>query len=107
MLIATLLGSKEAGRKLLEMLILGKSKPWKEIMEIMTGTPGMETSALREYFMPLEVWLTKYNKDQNNHVGWMTKDFKTFCSSGLQLSSALLSSISTFMIPVVILSIKM
>ena len=65
---AFLSGSKEAGSKLLEMLTLGKSKPWKEIMEIMTGKPNMDTGAFREYFAPLEKWLIKHNKEKNNQV---------------------------------------
>lgn len=81
-------GSKEAGKKLLEMLSLGKSKPWKEIMGIMTGTPNMDTSAYREYFLPLEEWLIQYNKNQNNHVGWIVKDFEKLCTSK-QTSGAL------------------
>jgi peptidyl-dipeptidase A len=52
------------------MLHLGKSKPWKDIMEMMTGVPKMDTAAFREYFAPLEKWLTKYNKDKNN---WVSK----------------------------------
>ena len=51
------------------MLRLGKSKPWKEVMEIMTGTPKMDTGAYREYFAPLEKWLIKKNKEENNKVG--------------------------------------
>jgi len=50
------------------MLRLGKSKPWKEIMGIMTGTPNMDTGAYREYFAPLEKWLIKQNKEENNQV---------------------------------------
>jgi len=50
------------------MLRLGKSKPWKEIMKIMTGTPGMDTGAYREYFAPLEKWLIKKNKEGKNKV---------------------------------------
>jgi peptidyl-dipeptidase A len=50
------------------MLKLGKSKPWKEIMEMMTGSPNMDTSAFREYFAPLEKWLIKHNKEKNNQV---------------------------------------
>jgi peptidyl-dipeptidase A len=50
------------------MLRLGKSKPWKEVMEIMTGAPDMDTAAFREYFAPLEEWLTRHNKEKNNQV---------------------------------------
>ena len=43
-------GNKEAGRKLVDMLKLGSSLPWKEVMEVMTGEPRMSTDAFREYF---------------------------------------------------------
>ena len=41
-------GSKEAGQKLLSMLKLGASKPWKEVIEVMTGEPKMDTAAFRD-----------------------------------------------------------
>jgi peptidyl-dipeptidase A len=50
------------------MLKLGKSKPWKEIMEMMTGKADMDTGAFREYFAPLEDWLKKQNKEKSNQV---------------------------------------
>ena len=34
----------------------------------MTGTPKMDTRAYREYFAPLEKWLIKKNKEENNKV---------------------------------------
>ena len=69
-------GSKEAGSKLLEMLTLGKSKPWKEVMEMMTGNPNMDTSAFREYFAPLEKWLIKHNKEKNNQVQQQPSEYR-------------------------------
>jgi len=63
---------------------LGSSKPWKEVMGLMTGIPNMDTSALREYFSPLEKWLTQYNKNHGNHVGWTVKDYEKFCSAKLK-----------------------
>ena len=63
-------GSLEAGDKLREMLKLGASKPWKEIMEVMTGEPKMSTDALREYFAPLEKWLKAENAKNGVRVGW-------------------------------------
>ena len=64
------------------MLRLGKSKPWKEVMEIMTGTPKMDTGAFREYFAPLEKWLTKYNKDKNNWVGFLRQRLAGYDGAG-------------------------
>ncbi len=43
-------GSKVAGDKLVSMLKIGSSLPWKEVMELMTGEKGLDTAAFREYF---------------------------------------------------------
>ena len=53
------------------MLRLGSSKPWGEAMAVITeGNPKMDASALREYFQPLEDWLTEDNKKHHAFVGW-------------------------------------
>ena len=49
----------------------------------MTGTPKMDTGAFREYFAPLEKWLTKYNKDKNNWVGCGRKERRFFLKQRL------------------------
>ena len=69
-----------AGQKLLTMLELGKSKPWKEVMEVMTGEPKMDTAAFREYFKPLEEWLKEENERTGVTVGWKNKDLKEVCT---------------------------
>ena len=74
-------GSKEAGQKLLSMLKLGSSKPWKEVIEVMTGEPKMDTGAFREYFMPLEKWLKEENERNGVTVGWKVDDFDKFCEA--------------------------
>lgn len=53
--------SKEAGNKLKHMLSLGASKPWPEVMEIMTGQRKMDAGPLMDYFEPLIKWLEKEN----------------------------------------------
>jgi peptidyl-dipeptidase A len=63
-------GSKAAGRKLSSMLEMGRSRPWKEAMEVMTGQDEMSTGAIREYFLPLEQWLVERNRRDNVTVGW-------------------------------------
>ncbi|KAH3705131.1 angiotensin-converting enzyme-like [Dreissena polymorpha] len=60
--------SKEAGRKLLDMLELGSSRPWPEAMTILTGQSKMDVSAIIEYFRPLITWLEKQN--QHERSGW-------------------------------------
>ncbi|EDV25300.1 uncharacterized protein TRIADDRAFT_37492 [Trichoplax adhaerens] len=62
--------SQEAGEKLSEMLSLGRSKPWPEVLKALTGGTGMDATAIIDYFKPLNDWLTKYNKDNNFKVGW-------------------------------------
>ena len=74
-------GSKVAGQKLLSMLEIGASKPWKEVMEVMTGEPKMDTAAFREYFEPLEEWLKEENKRTGVTIGWKTKDLNELCTT--------------------------
>ncbi|XP_071103349.1 angiotensin-converting enzyme-like [Haliotis cracherodii] len=60
--------SKEAGKLLSRVLELGKSRPWPEAMQILTGQNKMDARPLMEYFQPLIDWL----KDQNKgyRTGW-------------------------------------
>lgn len=43
------------------MLSLGSSKPWPDVMEIMTGQRKMDAGPLMDYFRPLTDWLEKEN----------------------------------------------
>ena len=61
-------GSKEAGARLQAMLALGKSKPWQDALQAMTGSRQMDGAALLEYFAPLQGWLKEQNKGQR--CGW-------------------------------------
>ena len=70
-----------AGEKLLSMLKIGASKPWKDVMEVMTGEPKMDTAAIREYFKPLEEWLEEENARTGVTVGWKAKDINEMCSN--------------------------
>jgi len=74
-------GSKAAGAKLREMLRMGASRPWKEVMEVMTGEPRMDTAAIREYFRPLEAWLEAENTRHGVRVGWDHEDSGVMCST--------------------------
>ena len=51
-----------------KVLSLGASKPWQDVMEIMTGQRKMDARPLMEYFKPLIKWLQKENK--NERPGW-------------------------------------
>merc|ERR1712106_912532 len=74
-------GSMEAGDKLREMLEMGASRPWVEAMRVMTGQPEMSTKAIREYFMPLEDWLKKENKESGIEVGWGETNVDDLCQT--------------------------
>ena len=93
-------GSKEAGDKLMEMLEIGASKPWKEVMEIMTGKPIMSTEAFREYFKPLEDWLGKENKKNGVKVGWKNPPIEEMC----QQNAATLNLVNFNILSVVVVS---
>lgn len=62
--------SKEAGDALASMLKLGASRPWLDALEALTGTRKMDSSVLREYFRPLEVWLKADNELHGEYIGW-------------------------------------
>ena len=69
-------------KSLKEMLVLGKSRPWKEAMMKMTGQPEMSTKAIREYFEPLEKWLEEQNSAAGVSVGWGATDVSRLCGGG-------------------------
>ncbi|XP_072016685.1 angiotensin-converting enzyme 2-like [Amphiura filiformis] len=62
--------SKEAGDKLAEMLQMGKSKPWPDAMEAITGQREMSAVAIKEYYAPLLEWLKKTNEENGEYIGW-------------------------------------
>lgn len=61
-------GNKAAGEKLARMLEMGRSKPWPDALEVVTGTREIDAAALREYFEPLSAWLKDQNKGKT--CGW-------------------------------------
>ncbi len=63
------------------MLKLGASLPWKEVIEVMTGKPMMDTDPFREYFKPLEDWLKEENARNGVRVGWRVDDYDAYCKS--------------------------
>ena len=72
------------------MLELGSSVPWKEAMERVTGaTTGMDTSAFRTYFKPLEDWLTAVNDKNGVKVGWKLahEDYGKFCKAAAETAA--------------------
>jgi peptidyl-dipeptidase A len=61
-------GSKQAGAALNAMLEMGRSKPWPDALEAMTGSPEMDATAILDYFAPLQAWLDEQNADRK--CGW-------------------------------------
>ena len=54
---------------------MGASRPWPEAMKVITGQERMDASAIRDYFKPLEDWLTAKNQEMGEPVGWTTGTF--------------------------------
>ena len=62
--------NKEAGAKLAKMLAMGKSRPWPEALEALTGEKQMDATAILDYFAPLKRWLDDQNKKNGVKVDW-------------------------------------
>nr|XP_037286848.1 angiotensin-converting enzyme-like [Rhipicephalus microplus] len=62
--------SKEAGALFGHVMEMGSSKPWPEVLAILTRgkTRELDAGPLLEYFMPLYRWLKARNRRE--HVGW-------------------------------------
>ncbi len=61
-------GSQQAGERLNAMLEMGRSKPWPQALEALTGSPEMDATAILDYFAPLKTWLDEQNQDRQ--CGW-------------------------------------
>ena len=61
-------GNRQAGERLNAMLEMGKSKPWPDALEALTGSPQMDASAILDYFAPLKQWLDEQNAGRQ--CGW-------------------------------------
>ncbi len=61
-------GNAEAGERLIAMLRMGKSKPWPDALEAVTGEREMDATAILDYFAPLKEWLDEQN--EGRVCGW-------------------------------------
>jgi peptidyl-dipeptidase A len=61
-------GSEKAGERLHAMMAMGRSQPWQDSLEMLTGQREMDASALLEYFAPLKDWLDLQN--EGRQCGW-------------------------------------
>lgn len=50
-------------------LMLGYSKPWPDVLQILTGERIISAKALMEYFQPLYKYLQRENKNLK-HMGF-------------------------------------
>lgn len=50
-------GNEAAGQRLRKMLEMGRSRPWPDALEALTGERRLDASAILEYFAPLSKWL--------------------------------------------------
>ncbi|HXZ11939.1 MAG TPA: M2 family metallopeptidase [Candidatus Sulfotelmatobacter sp.] len=62
--------NKEAGAKLAKMLAMGKSRPWPEALEALTGEKQMDATAILDYYAPLKQWLDEQNKKSGAKLDW-------------------------------------
>jgi len=66
-------GNKLAGKKLKNMLQLGKERPWPDALDVLTGTKKLSSEAILEYFKPLEKWLDDHRTSNGYMLGWDEK----------------------------------
>ncbi len=64
--------NKAAGERLNKMLSMGKSKPWPDALEAISGQRQMDATAILDYFAPLKKWLDEQN--QGEKTGWQGMD---------------------------------
>ncbi|XP_029783975.1 angiotensin-converting enzyme-like protein Ace3 [Suricata suricatta] len=62
--------SKIAGKLLEDVLKLGSSKPWPEVLQKITRQTEVSAKALMTYFKPLLNWLVTENVRQGEILGW-------------------------------------
>jgi peptidyl-dipeptidase A len=64
--------NKAAGERLNKMLSMGKSRPWPDALEAISGQRQMDATAILDYFAPLKKWLDEQN--QSEKAGWEGMD---------------------------------
>nr|XP_033806114.1 angiotensin-converting enzyme 2 isoform X2 [Geotrypetes seraphini] len=80
--------STAAGNKLRAMLELGKSKPWPEAFQMITGGTRMDSQPLLKYFEPLYQWLVKNNTVNNRQASWNT-DWSPYLNDSIKVRISL------------------
>ncbi|NXX91219.1 ACE2 enzyme, partial [Centropus bengalensis] len=82
--------SRAAGQNLRQLLELGRSKPWTEALESVTGEKYMNAAPLLHYFEPLYQWLQKNNSGR--YIGWKT-DWAPYSSNAIKVRISLKSAL--------------
>ncbi|KFD65854.1 hypothetical protein M514_07059, partial [Trichuris suis] len=67
----SLYGSKAVGEKLKRAMSLGSSRPWQEVLSILTGSNELSVAPMVEYMEPLIQWLVKKNAEGGDTIGWV------------------------------------
>ena len=52
------------------MLELGKSVPWKDALEVLTGSPKLSAKPILDYFQPLADYLDRHRDNNGYSLGW-------------------------------------
>jgi peptidyl-dipeptidase A len=60
--------NKDVGGRFNRMLAMGQSRPWPEALAAFSGEHDIDSSAITDYFAPLDAWLVKQNKGES--CGW-------------------------------------
>ncbi|XP_009082150.1 PREDICTED: angiotensin-converting enzyme 2, partial [Acanthisitta chloris] len=82
--------STAAGQKLRQLLELGRSKPWTEALESVTGEKYMNAAPLLHYFEPLYEWLKKNNTGRL--IGWK-QDWTLYADNAVKVRISLKSAL--------------
>ncbi|XP_074428986.1 angiotensin-converting enzyme 2 [Larus michahellis] len=82
--------STAAGQNLRELLELGRSKPWTQALESVTGEKYMNAAPLLHYFEPLYKWLQKNNSGR--YIGWKT-DWAPYFDNAIKVRISLKSAL--------------
>ncbi|KAJ0179019.1 hypothetical protein K1T71_005794 [Dendrolimus kikuchii] len=62
--------SGAAGEALGRIMEKGSSQPWNQILQDTIGESRLSGEALRDYFRPLEEWLSSENLRTGEYIGW-------------------------------------
>lgn len=81
-------GSKAAGDLFSEFLSQGAKYPWDDTLEIITGQRVMSASSFLKYFQPLNDWLVKQNRLNEDEVGWSDEEWMPEIPPPLYYSAA-------------------